>query len=118
MKSLIFSLCALILLVGIIILNGVYIKNVTTDLENLAKKIAWQDMESIDAFKASWEENEHKICLSVSHKDIDNVNIAVSVLEEKQKTGEKDAFYEYRALLLGYVTEIKNKERVHIDNIV
>ena len=118
MKSLIFSLCALILLVGIIILNGVYIKNVTTDLENLAKKITWGDMESIDAFKVSWEENEHKICLSVSHKDIDNVNIAVSVLEEKQKTGEKDAFYEYRALLLEYVTEIKNKERVHIDNIV
>ena len=118
MKSLIFSLCALILLVGVIILNGIYIKNVTSDLEDIAERIAWRDMESIESFKELWEENEHKICLSVSHKDIDNVNIAISVLEEKEKTGEKDSFYEYRALLLEYVKEIRNKERVHIDNIV
>lgn len=118
MKSLIFSLCALILLVGVIILNGIYIKNVTSDLEDIAERIAWQDMESIEAFKELWEENEHKICLSVSHKDIDNVNIAISVLEEKGESNEKDSFYEYRALLLEYVKEIRNKERVHIDNIV
>ena len=118
MKSLIFSLCALILLVGIIILNGVYIKNVTSELGEIAVSISWQDEASIENFKALWEKNEHIICLSVSHKDIDNVNIAISVLEEKIKSGEKDAFYEYRALLLGYVAEIKNKERVHIDNIV
>lgn len=118
MKSLIFSLCALILLVGIIILNGIYIKNVTADLENEAMKISWQDEASIQDFRELWESNEHKICLSVSHKDIDNVNFALSVLESKQKDGEKDSFYEYRALLCEYIKEIRNKERVHIDNIV
>lgn len=118
MKSLIFSICAIIILVSTIIFNGIYIKNVTSNLENLANNISWQDEESIQKFRELWDESEHKICLSVSHKDIDNVNFALSVLEEKQKSDEKDSFYEYRALLYEYIKEIRNKEKLHFDNVI
>ena len=118
MKSLIFSMCALILLVGIIIYNGIYIKNVTSDLIEKAENITYENKKSTEEFRKLWEENEHKICISVSHKDIDNINLALSVLEAKQKSGESDSFNEYSALLREYINEIKNKERLHIDNVV
>ena len=68
MKSLIFSTCALILLVGIIIYNGIYIKNVTSDLIEKAENITYENKKSTEEFRKLWEENEHKICISVSHK--------------------------------------------------
>ena len=118
MKAFIVSICAILLLVGTVVFNGFYIKNTTNKLTDLANDITLESSESIENFKEYWIKNEHKICISVSHKDVDNINIAVCVLEEMQERNESDGFWEYHALLLKYIEEIRSKERVHIDNII
>lgn len=118
MKSLIFSLCALIALVGVITWNSMYIGRITDTLESTVSELTPNDAEKLSSAQSYWEKNEHIICIFVSHKDIDNVNLAFSVLKEKIENNDGGGFYEYRALLERYIKEIGNKERFHIDNII
>lgn len=118
MKSLIFSLLALAVVVGAIVSSSLYIGNVTKNLEGMVSDLAPSDEASFFEAQNYWKQNEHIICLLVSHKDIDNVNLAFGVLEKKLETDETCGFYEYCAILKRYIEEIGKKERFHIDNIV
>lgn len=118
MKSFVISLCALLVVIGAIVGNSIYIGKVTGELGDMISEITPSDEEKLSEAQEHWEKNEHIICIFVSHKDIDNVNIAFGVLEEKIKNDDGGGFYEYLALLKKYIEEIGNKERFHIDNII
>lgn len=118
MKSFIISLCAVMLLVGMVIINGIFVGNVTNELLDEAENLTPESEEEFSSLYEYWKKNEGIICFSVSHKDVDNVNIALSVLKEKYENGDMAGFYEYKSLLSSYIEEIKNKERVHIHNIL
>ena len=118
MKAFVISLCVFTLVLGVTVWNSVYIGKVTSELEAISNEISPSNKEALEEAEDYWERNEHIICIFVSHKDIDNVNIAFGVLEEKIKNDDGGGFYEYLALLKKYIEEIGNKERFHIDNII
>lgn len=118
MKSFLFASSAILILILLVVANGIYISNVTKELEEMAKELTPDDISEIVEFSDFWKKNEGLICFAVSHNDVDELNIAVEVLIEKAKNGESDGFYEYKARLLNSIVEIRNKERLHIHNIV
>ncbi len=117
MKALIISLSAFAIMLGVTVANSLYIDSVTKNLDKMIDKLVPGDEAALCEAEKYWQENEDIICIFVSHKDVDNVNIAFEVLKEKMKNGE-DGCYEYIALLKNYVAEIKKKERFHINNII
>ncbi len=118
MKAFVISLCSVGILISIIIFNSIYINNVTDNLTEAAEKLTIYDSEGLKEFSDYWYKHEHKICISTQHNDVDNVTITLTVLEEKCKNGDEDGFYEYKALLILYIDEIRKKEKVHFDNIL
>ena len=83
MKSFVISLLAFALIISAIAASSLYIGNVTRELGDMVKNFAPTDKEGFFKAKDLWEKNERIICVFVSHKDIDNVNLAFGVLEEK-----------------------------------
>ena len=118
MKAFVISLCVFTLVLGVTVWNSVYIGKVTSELEAISNEISPSNKEALEEAEDYWKRNEHIICIFVSHKDIDNVNIAFDVLNEKMNNGDEVGFYEYTALLKNYIEEIGKKERIHIDNII
>ena len=118
MKSFWLALSAIIVLIILVIVNGIYISNVTRNLEKMANELMPNDENAISLLEEYWKKQEGMICFAVSHNDVDEVNIAIDVLLEKCRSGEADGFYEYKARLVNSIIEIRNKERVHIHNIV
>ena len=118
MKSFVISLLAFALIIGAIAASSIYIRGVARELGDMVENFTPTDKEGFSRAMDFWEKNERIICIFVSHKDIDNVNLAFEVLEEKINNDDGGGFYEYRALLQKYIEEIGNKERLHIDNII
>ncbi|MBE6664221.1 MAG: DUF4363 family protein [Ruminococcaceae bacterium] len=118
MKSILFASGAIIVLIMLVIANGFYISSATTKLEEMSKELTPNNESAILEISDFWKKKEGLICISVSHNDVDELNIAIEVLLEKAKNGESDGFYEYKARLLNSIIEIRNKERLHIHNIV
>ncbi len=118
MKSFLFAIGAVIILVVLVTANSIHISNVTNELEEMANKLTPEDESAISELSDFLKEREGVICLAVSHNDVDELNIAIEILLEKSKNGESDSFYEYKARLLNSIIEIRDKERLHIRNIV
>ncbi|MBQ8545702.1 MAG: DUF4363 family protein [Clostridia bacterium] len=118
MKAFIFAGLSILILILIVVVNGIYVSSVSKELEELSTELSFDDKNGLEELESYWRKNETIVCLSISHNDIDNLNIAIDVLKSKQKNGEDSGFYEYKAMLLNYIEEIRNKERVHIHNIL
>lgn len=118
MKAFIVSIICSGLLVIMVIVNGIYVNNVTSKLDEIAQNLTISSQDELNEFEEYWKKNESIICFSVSHKDVDNVNIAIEVLKGKYESGDMTGFHEYKSLLILYIEEIRNKERVHIHNIL
>ena len=118
MKAFLFSSVAVVLLVALIVINGIYLSKVTDELEKMALELTEGDTDAVLSLQEYWKGHENIVCFSVSHNDVDDLNIAIEVIIEKCKSGEVDGFYEYKARLLNSIVEIRNKERVHFHNIL
>ena len=118
MKAFVVSIISTSLLVLMVILNGIYVVNVTKKLDEMANELKIDSQLEFDELEAYWKKNEGIICFSVSHNDVDNVNTAIEVLRGKYESGDTSGFYEYKSLLILYIEEIKDKERMHIHNIL
>ena len=118
MKSFLFSILAIAVLILIVTVNGIYVSNVTRKLEDMALDLKSGDVDTLKAIQKYWKKHETIVCFSVSHNDVDDLNIAIEVLIEKSTSSEDDGFYEYKARLLNSIAEMRNKERVHIHNIL
>lgn len=118
MKAFWFASGAVLLLVALIIANGVYLSHVTDELEEMALELTEGDTEAVLSLQEYWKGHENIVCFSVSHNDVDDLNVALEVLIEKCRENESDGFYEYKARLINSIVEIRNKERVHIHNIL
>lgn len=118
MKAFIVSIISTSVLVLMVILNGIYVGNVTKNLSEMTSNLKIDEEKGLADLEEYWEKNESIICFSVSHKDVDNVNIAIEVLRGKYESGDMAGFYEYKSLLSLYIQEIHDKERIHIHNIL
>ncbi len=118
MKAFVISLTALIVMILLIITNAIYISNKSQEFYTLASLLTPETNNEFITLYDEWKKAESIFSISISHKDIDNLNIALSVLKEKYENKEDDGFYEYKALLMNYIKEIKDKEAFALDNII
>ncbi len=118
MKAIILAVSSILLLILVVIINGIYVSHVADELNGMAKELTIENERGLEELEDYWKKKESIVCLSIPHDDVDNLNIAIDVLKSKQQNGEVGGFYEYKAMLLNYIEEIKNKERVHIHNIL
>lgn len=118
MRASIISLCIFVILVLVVIFNGVYINFITDDLVNEVMELDIESYEEVLAVYEKWSNHHFYICLSSPHDKTDKVEECFRVILEKAKGGEKEGFFEYRALLLNYIEDIKRVQSFSIDAIV
>ncbi|MBO5313442.1 MAG: DUF4363 family protein [Clostridia bacterium] len=117
MKAFIVSVCVLTVIIALSIFNSVYINNVTSTLLQEAEFIE-MTVESVSRFKELWSEHEPFIRLSSSHKETHRIDEVISVLMSKAEDSVQSGFDEERALLIEYLTQIKEDETVSFDSII
>ena len=116
MKSFIFSLVAVLFLVLLVILNGLYIKNATSELSKATSKI--QSRQDADFLASMWQENKLLISFSASHKEIDKIEEQLEILKICLENDDKVGFLSSRSLLINCFEQIKRHEQVTLDNII
>ncbi|MBE6674784.1 MAG: DUF4363 family protein [Ruminococcaceae bacterium] len=117
MKAFVISLVVLTLILAATIFNSIYIFDVTSSLIDCAESLKIDD-DSVFAFKEKWEKVQFLIRLSSSHKETHRIDEVLGVLEEKVNNKTENGFVEERALLIEYITQIQEDEKVSIDSII
>lgn len=117
MKAFVISLIVLFSFVALTIINAIYINNVTADFIEKAQGLGVGDC-SVEDFIKGWEKHEPFIKISTSHKETHRIDEVLSVLERKSKNHTRNGFDEERALLIEYLTQIKEDETVSLDSII
>ncbi len=118
MKGFIISVCIIAVIFALIIVNSIYIINVT---DNLIDKVNLLDSNSYIVMKEImelWEKNSFIICLSSSTKETDKIEDMLSALEAMYEAGSFLGLDEKKALLINYIRLINTHEKVSIDNIL
>ena len=118
MKASIISICVFLVLVLGIIGNGVYINYITKDLTEQIAELEPEEYQELNSTYEHWSKHHFYICFSSPHDKTDKIEECFRVMLEKSRNGEDEGFYEYRALLLNYVDEIKRVQALSFDAIV
>ena len=111
MKAFISALAALGIMVGLIIINCVYINRQSEKLKDLADDIE-ENENAIYEIKDLWEKEKFKICLSTPHKTTDEIEKYINLIIENPEN-----LIEYKTLLLDAIDEIKKHETISFDSI-
>ena len=118
MKTFVFSTIALAILCAIVIWNCFYIKDVCNELSEQADNInSISDAEEVDKLEELWEKNKFLICISVPHKETDELERNLILLKTKIKTQNEMEFKETLSLVLWSIDEIKIHGIAKADNV-
>jgi len=113
MKSFWFSVCALALLIAVIICNGIYIQNVTSEMETALLALPACEMASKEAgaLFTYFQAKEKLLSLSVPAADMREISNYLTKLCVSATLSDKEAFEQARALCLADVARIRELER-------
>lgn len=113
MKTFLFSICALALLIAIILANAAFVGRVTDEMKSglQALPVCAQASEQARALLAHWEHEEKRLELSVSATDMNEVSNQLTVLCVAARLNDEEAFERARALCLLGLTRIRDLER-------
>lgn len=117
MKAFVVSLSIILIIFTFTIINSIYIHNVTDELISAAEGLNIDD-DSICRFTELWEDREFTIRLSSSHEETHKIDEALSVLTAKAQEGSSSGFCEERALLVEYLKQIQEDEKITLDSII
>jgi hypothetical protein len=117
MKAFIISVSTLGLILCLAIINSIYIYNVTNSLIADAEGLRVDD-ESVIEFKERWEGLQTIIKITSSHKETHRIDEVVGVLFAKKENGTVNGFEEEKALLVEYLVQIQEDERVSLDSVI
>lgn len=117
MKAFVISLVVLVMMLTLTVFNSLYIINVTNSLIGDAETLKIEDGSVFD-FQEKWEKVQFLIRLSSSHKETHRIDEVLGVLEEKARNKTENGFCEERALLVEYITQIQEDEKVSLDSII
>lgn len=117
MKSFIISTVFIVLIVALSVFNSLYINNVANVLIKEAEKLEFDD-ESVFDYSKLWEKYTPAIRISSSHKEAHRISEVIEILKSKAEKKIDAGFYEQRALLIEYITQIKEDETVSFDSII
>lgn len=116
MKSFVFSICALAFIIVLVICNTIYVNKST---ESLIKKI-----ESIDYQKNAqpiidaWEKDKFILCFSVTHKETDKIEESIYLLDKYIREENFQMASTTKFLLINYIEQIRDHEKLTINNIL
>ena len=113
MKSFLFSLLILGILIAVIIGNGFYVRGVASELSAKLGQLpeCEQAKESAQALWAIWQKQEKRLELSVSATDISEIGCHFTQLCVAAEQNDKKAFEQARALCLLGLSRIHDFER-------
>ena len=117
MKAYIVSLSIILIIFGITIANSIYVHNATNVLIEEAQVLSI-DNESVARFYELWEEKQFAIRISSSHDETHKIDEVLGVLSAKAKEGDPSGFCEERALLVEYLKQIQEDEKISLDSII
>ena len=118
MKASLISLCVFLILVILIVVNVIYIKNITSDFTKRIESLTPYDLSTCEEIYSDWSKNHFFICLSVSHDKTDKIEEAFLVTLEKIRHKDSEGFYENKVLLLNYIEEIKRLQMLTLDTVL
>lgn len=117
MKAFVISLCIIVSIYSLTIFNAIYINNEASSLIEMAKKLDPQT-EEVQNFIDEWEGVQFFFRISSSHKETHRIDEVLNVLLTKANIGTKNGFYEDRASLVEFLTQIKEDETLSLDSII
>ena len=117
MKAFVISLATLLALFALTIFNGICINKTIDSLLNSASSITHSN-NSIAVFSKEWDKAEPLIRLSSSSKETHKIDEAIKVLKIKSISKNASGFYEEKELLMEYLQQIKDDEKVSLDSII
>ena len=117
MRAFIISLSIILLIFTITLFNSIYVENATAELISCAKGLSINDA-SIEQFARLWDKKQFAIRLSSSHDETHKIDEALAVLAAKAKESDPSGFCEEKALLIEYLTQIQEDEKISIDSII
>ena len=120
MKTFLFSICALTLLVGAILCNATYVRNFTEKMQQDLRSLpaCTQVGEEADALLSCWQEKEKLLELSISAADRKEVGDRLIELCVAARLDDEEAFERARALCLDSITRIQDLERFSLLHIL
>ena len=117
MKAFVVSLSIILAIFLLTIINSVYVSHTAGLLIKEASNLEI-DNGSVERFASLWEQKQFSIRITSSHEETHKIDEALAVL--KAKSNEKDAsgFCEERALLVEYLVQRREDEKVCLDSII
>lgn len=118
MKSFVFSLIALLVLCIGVISNCIYIQSVCAEFDlYIEQAIENRNEESVEALISQWNEHKFSVSISVPHKETDELERILIVMQQRLTDENPIEFYEACAIAKNAVNEIKIHGTVKADNI-
>ncbi len=118
MKTFLFSIGALALMIVIIVCNAVYIKNVTGEMQRGLEELQSCDEVPSQALLARWRNEEKLLELSISATDMSEIANHLTELCVAARLEDKETFERARALCLCGIVRIRELERFSLLHIL
>ena len=122
MKTFLFTMCLLAVLIALIGVNTYYITQFTdTLLQETAAlpTIDEQDcLSSLERLQACWERGERWVGLSVNNQLIEQTGDLIASLRVNCEQGAAEDYEVNRELLLRSIRQLRNLERFNIWNVI
>lgn len=120
MKSLIASLILLLLLIGAVSVNSVYVQSVCGDISDLADELCESGYESekVSRLISLWDKHEGILSLSVESDELKRMKDLVSSLPTLKEKTSSDEFVRACRLISDLSDELKSYERISFDSIL
>lgn len=121
MKGFVATVCIFVLILGVILINKIYLTTTSTELLRQAEVLREQipeSIESIDHLQSVWEQNKDIMQISVTHKRIDTVTDLIDALGAYALSRNEVEYKKTAALLINALEEIKRFEELSAVNIL
>ncbi len=118
MKTFLFSIVTLALMIAVILCNSAYVKSVTNGMEGELKALPSCAQTPAEALLSRWREEQLLLQLSVSSMDMNEIENHLTELCTAAQTNDKEAFERARALCLCGIARIRDLERFSLLHIL
>ena len=118
MKAFVFSLIALLILCGIVVLNTSFVSTVSGDMQEAISKIkSSPTRKAIEELENIWDNNKMLVSISVPHKETDELERNLILLRAKFDNDDLRGLNEVISLISRSIEELEVHGTVGFDNV-
>ena len=118
MRSTLISIILFSLLLCGIIINGIYVHNVSSQLTQYADKLSPQNENTLSELEDYWSTNKNRLGISISGAYLDGVEKTIISMRSAYDEGDEVEFRKNIHLLRQSAETIKRSERISLDAIL